>query len=204
MFSRKHDRIKALLPLYEDKELSPEERRLVEGHLKICDECRAEWDSLRWAVSLLKEVPRVPAPRSFVVRATAVERVQVPVGFYVARAFTALAAALFILLLGFDLLMAKFAVARVPVYAPIATEVPSPEFERIKSVPIAPFVTKDKEISQAEKPSPESPIPLPTQTPTPLPERSSRLPLRWLPWEIALGLSAIAGGVASFILNRRR
>ncbi len=206
MFGRKHQKVKALIPLYGDEGLSPEERRMVEEHLKICDECRAEWESIRWTVSLLREVPRVPAPRSFAVRAADLEKARVPLGLNLARAFTALAAAALILLLGLDLITVRAAAPRGMAPAPMVVEMPSPEPERIKAAPTAPLTTKNVEVTaqQAEEHPPETPTPVPAPTPAPLPERTSRLRLRWLPWEIAAGAGAVAGGIISLILGRRR
>lgn len=229
MFNWKHRKIKSLLPLYGDKSLSPKERKAIEEHLQVCDECRAEWESLRWAISLVKEAPRVPAPRPFVVRAADLERTSVRTGFYVARAFTALATAAFILLLGFDLLTTALGKAPAPMVA-TAPEViptltpalePSPQLDAVRSLPMIPYATGEKEVDITEEtealifksplltpePSPqlaEIPTPTPTPTPAPLPGRKLGFALRWLPLEIAVGVSALAGGVISWILRRRK
>lgn len=202
MFGKEHEKVKALLPLYGDKGLSPEERKLIEKHLQVCQECQAEWETLRWAISLTKEIPRVPAPRSFKVRTSDLEKAQVPVGLYVARAFTALAAALFIILIGLDL----FALKAAPMRA-LATPLPStpaivktyPELEqRPLALPVSPPAE-----GEASKKSGVPEIP-PTPTPTPAPRVEQKLNLRWLPWEIVAGFGAVAGGIASWILRRRR
>ncbi|MDW8102005.1 MAG: zf-HC2 domain-containing protein [Anaerolineae bacterium] len=231
MFNWKHRRIKALLPLYGDESLSPGERKAIEEHLQVCDECRAEWESLRWAISLIKEAPQVPAPRLFVVRAADLERTSVPIGFYVARAFTALAAAAFFLLLGFDLLTIALGKAPTPVpmiatvpevtLTPTPALEPSPQLDTVRSLPMIPSATEEREVNITREiealvfksplltpePSPppaETPTPTPTPMPAPLLERKPRFPLRWLPLEIAVGVSALAGGVISWILRRRK
>ncbi len=202
MFRSKHEKVKALLPLYGDKDLSPEERKLIEEHLRVCRECQAEWESLRWAISLTREVPRVPAPRSFKVRASDLEKVRAPVGLYVARAFTALAAALFIILTGLDLFAFKAAPIRalatpLPPTTAIVRTYPEPE-QKPLALPVSP---PEGEVMTREFGGIEE---APTPIPAPVPEAERRLNLRWLPWEIAAGFGAIAAGIASWILGRRR
>lgn len=58
-----------LLSAYIDGEVTPDEASRVEEHLPSCSRCAEELESLRWTVNLLREVPPVPIPRSFVVRA---------------------------------------------------------------------------------------------------------------------------------------
>ncbi len=202
MFGKKHQKIKALLPLYGDKSLSSKERKLIEEHLKVCQECRAEWESFRWSISLTKEVPRVPAPRSFAIRASDLEKVRPPVGLYVARVFTALAAALFIILIGLDLLAFKAAPIRalatpLPPTPAIVKTYPEPEKKPL-ALPMSP---PEEEVMTREFGGLEE---APTPIPAPVPEAERRLNLRWLPWEIAAGFGAIAAGLASWILGRRR
>ncbi len=205
MFGWKHKKVKALLPLYGDKGLSPGERKIVEEHLQSCKECLAEWESLRWTISLLRDVPRVPAPRPFVVRVADLKRAPAPVGFYVARAFTAVATIALILLLGFDLFasqLAPFSV-KAPAITPVPTQELSPQPEAVRALPMAPTtVEKGGEVRSLNFGSPIS-TQLPEETPAPLPEQRARLPLRWLPLEIALGLGAVLGGIMSWILRRR-
>lgn len=214
MFGRKHKKVKALLPLYGDKGLSPGERRLVEEHLQSCKECLAEWETLRWTVSLLKYVPPVPAPRPFVLRVADVKQASAPVGFYMARAFTALATIALILLLGFDFLTSRFMPFAVmaPAAVPVVTPTPEPTLalppqpEGIRSLPLAP--TEGGKGGEVEPFAFKGPIPTPAPESTPvsgpLPERRAGFPLRWLPLEMAVGFSAVAGGIISWILGRRR
>lgn len=54
-----------LLSAYLDGEVTPDERALVEGQLRISPAWREELESLRWTVSLLRELPEAPLPRSF-------------------------------------------------------------------------------------------------------------------------------------------
>jgi anti-sigma factor RsiW len=57
-----HDNLSAYL----DGELSERERQRVERHLAQCAACRDELASLRATVTLLRQAPRQPLPRSFV------------------------------------------------------------------------------------------------------------------------------------------
>lgn len=218
MFGWKHKKVKALLPLYGDKGLSPGERRLIEEHLQSCEECLAEWESLRWTVSLLRDVPPVPAPHPFRVRVADLRQAPAPIGFYVARAFTALTAIALILILGLDFLTARLMPfsAMAPAVAPPVTPTPMlapelpPQPEPVRGLPLAP-AGREKE-GEVESLAFKSPIPTPVLVPSPegtpvsapLPEQEARFPLRWLPLEIALGLGAVVGGVISWILGRRR
>ena len=54
-----------LLSAYLDGEVTDEERAQVETHLAVSPAWRDELDSLRWTVSLLRELPDLPLPRSF-------------------------------------------------------------------------------------------------------------------------------------------
>ncbi len=202
MFRKEHEKVKALLPLYGDRDLSAEERKLIEKHLQVCGECQAEWESLRWAISLTREIPRVPAPRSFRVRASDLEKVRAPVGLYVARAFTALAATLFIILIGLDL----FAFKAAPMRALVTPAPPTPAivktYPEAEKKPLAlPVSPPGEEVMTREFGGLEGTV---TPTPTSLPKAEQRINLRWLPWEIAAGFGAVAGGIASWILGRRR
>ncbi|MFQ5856719.1 MAG: anti-sigma factor family protein, partial [Anaerolineae bacterium] len=63
-----------LLSAYIDGEVTPNEATRVEQHLPVCRRCTEELESLRWTVSLLREVPSVPVPRSFAIRQIDIER----------------------------------------------------------------------------------------------------------------------------------
>ena len=54
-----------LLSAYLDGEVTAEERALVEAQLRLSPAWREELDGLRWTVSLLRELPEAPLPRSF-------------------------------------------------------------------------------------------------------------------------------------------
>lgn len=62
-----------LLSAYIDGEVTRQEASLVEHHLQECGSCSEELASLQWTVNLLREVPPVPVPRSFVVRPADIE-----------------------------------------------------------------------------------------------------------------------------------
>jgi hypothetical protein len=66
-----HERVRRDLSAYIDEQLEADERARVERHLASCAECRAELESLRRTVQLLRSVPPVAPPRSFLLPATA-------------------------------------------------------------------------------------------------------------------------------------
>lgn len=60
-------KVHEMLSAYIDRELSPQEHQVVETHLKTCQACRAEHDSLRQAVNLLHRMPVASPRRSFAI-----------------------------------------------------------------------------------------------------------------------------------------
>ena len=42
-----HKRIKELIPSYFDRELSPEQKHMVEEHIQSCAPCKKEWEEMR-------------------------------------------------------------------------------------------------------------------------------------------------------------
>ena len=60
-----HHRIRESLSAYVDGEVTEAERLQVERHLETCADCRAEADSLRSLVGLLRRMPEIEPPRSF-------------------------------------------------------------------------------------------------------------------------------------------
>jgi hypothetical protein len=62
---RRHSKWRELVSSYMDGQVSQAEAREVEDHLTACEECRAELDSLRATVRLMKALPQLQTPRSF-------------------------------------------------------------------------------------------------------------------------------------------
>ena len=62
---RRHSKLRELLSSYIDGEATDAEQARVEEHLATCEACREELESLRWTVSVLKEMPEVQTSRSF-------------------------------------------------------------------------------------------------------------------------------------------
>ena len=60
-----HHKIRENLSSYVDGEVTEAERLQVERHLETCADCRAEADSLRSLVGLLRRMPEIEPPRSF-------------------------------------------------------------------------------------------------------------------------------------------
>ena len=59
------------LSAYLDGEVLGEEAARIERHLKQCDDCRLELDSLKQTAQLLERLPRLAVPRSFLLPASA-------------------------------------------------------------------------------------------------------------------------------------
>lgn len=92
-------KMRGMLSEYIDKRMSAIQQEGLEAHLRACQACRVELESLQSTVDLLHRVPLVPVPHSFTL--TEVEPVRRPVALSVLRAATAVAAlALVVLLLG--------------------------------------------------------------------------------------------------------
>jgi len=68
-----HTRVRDNLSAYLDGRLSARQAARIEAHLRDCPECRAELESLRTTVALLKSLPDIPLPGSFVLSASAVK-----------------------------------------------------------------------------------------------------------------------------------
>lgn len=104
MGKSKHEWVEDSLSAYLDGELSAQEKASVEEHLEKCRDCSDSLSTLRQTVALLKELPAVPAPRSFALRPTVVKpkvRAAPPSwGYGLLKGSTALAALLLILLIG--------------------------------------------------------------------------------------------------------
>lgn len=104
MGKSKHEWVEESLSAYLDGELPAQEKASVEEHLEKCRACSDSLSTLRQTVALLKELPAVPAPRSFALRPAVVKpRVKVAPpswGYGLLKGATALAALLLILLIG--------------------------------------------------------------------------------------------------------
>jgi len=59
------DEVKTMLSLYIDDELSNSEKKFVAEHLLNCEECRNEYDELKFIASELKNMPTQPLPLDF-------------------------------------------------------------------------------------------------------------------------------------------
>lgn len=68
-----HTIVKENLSAYIDGEADPKSIRLVEQHLASCAECAYEKETLEQTRALVRQVPQVAAPRSFILRPAQVE-----------------------------------------------------------------------------------------------------------------------------------
>ena len=67
---RSHHQVAELLAAYLDNRVTADERQLVEGHLARCQACQQHLLALRQTVRLVRQLPPVVPPRTFVLRAT--------------------------------------------------------------------------------------------------------------------------------------
>ena len=65
IFGIRHRRLKLQLSAYLDGQVTAAEAERIRGHLDTCEECRAEVDSMRSTVDLLRSLPQLDVPRSF-------------------------------------------------------------------------------------------------------------------------------------------
>ena len=81
-FVRRHPFGEEELSSYLDRRLSPAESARLEEHLPSCEPCRRHLEELRPVVEGLRDLPSMPAPRSFALRPEQVEaaRRRTPVG----------------------------------------------------------------------------------------------------------------------------
>ena len=159
-----HQWVDESLSAYMDGELSPAETERVENHLQVCRACSESLATIQQTVTLLRELPLVPAPRSFAVR-PAVVRARPSLappawGYGLLKGATALAALLLMLLIGGDLALQFVGVAPLAYWAPAA---PAPEVALAPSyepavvpapVEETPMLgqTKDAEAPEASRP----------------------------------------------------
>jgi anti-sigma factor RsiW len=160
-----HQWVGESLSAYIDGELTGRERARVEQHLKECQSCAENLRTLRQTVALVKELPLIPAPRSFAVRPTVVRPRPAPApsawGYGLLKGATAIAALLFVLLIGGDLALHFFGgplvswapaalapeVALAPSYEPGTEPAPAEE---------APILGQAKETEELQATPPES------------------------------------------------
>jgi hypothetical protein len=159
-----HERVEGSLSAYIDGELSAKEKAQVQKHLQECQACVENLATLRQTVALLRELPAIPAPRSFAVRPAPVRpkvRAVAPAwGYGLLKGATALAALLLVLLIGGDLALQSLGGFRLaaPAHMPSAPEVALAPSE----VPsITPFETEQElvvdEDRATEMPAVEAP-----------------------------------------------
>ncbi len=86
---------------YIDGRLGADQTKRVEAHLKECQACRSELESLRSTVNLLRRLPLAAVPHSFAL--TEVESVRRPVALNILQGATAFAALALVVLLLSDL-----------------------------------------------------------------------------------------------------
>jgi len=159
-----HQWVGESLSAYIDGELTPRERTRVEQHLKECPACAEDLRTLRQTVALLRELPVIPAPRSFAVRPQVAKLRPAPApsawGYGLLKGATAIAALLFVLLIGGDLALHTFggtAMSWAPAApAPEAAMAPSYQADLEAAVEEAPMLGQEKETAELEATPPEN------------------------------------------------
>ena len=108
------------LSAYLDGELRAGEKSRIERHLSSCAECRQELATLRQTVDLLRLMPEMPLPRSFLVSAEAGrEAVRRPApAFFALRTASAIVTTLLVLVSSGNLLLSS-------VFAPAGASLPT-------------------------------------------------------------------------------
>lgn len=211
-----------------DERLEPGERDEAERHLAACSRCQTELDELRATVALVRELPLVEPPRSFLLAEDVAAPVELGRPGWAAlagdlapwtRVAGALAAALFVVLVSADLLNLLGGGAAQKA-APPATAIPGLSAQRPAEGPAgapAPRLQAQPEpgartpapAGAAERgqragdaaPKPAAPVPTFPSTQAPVTTESSPADLR--PWEVATGLLATFLLLASFLLRRQ-
>jgi len=177
-----HEWVEESLSAYIDEELSAEEKARLERHLQECQACTESLSTLQKTVALVKELPAVPAPRSFAVRPSPVRarpRITAPGwGYGLLKGATALAALLLVLLVGGDLtlqLLGGFSMAARAPLAPAAEVAlaPSP-MPSVIPAPADGQPVLDEGKAAEERPTEVGPsnaevVPPPAQEPTEVP-----------------------------------
>ncbi|MBN1580420.1 MAG: zf-HC2 domain-containing protein [Anaerolineae bacterium] len=72
-----HQYVSERLSAYLDRQVSDRQVEQIKTHLETCEQCQQELETLLWTKRLLRQVPVVPVPRSFVVREADVEPARV-------------------------------------------------------------------------------------------------------------------------------
>jgi len=161
-WTTEHRRCQEDLSAFLDGQLTPSDRARVQRHLKECADCRADLDALRHTVSLLRAVPALKPPRSFVLPVTEARRQRQArrqrLAYVYLQAATAVATVLLVLVVSGDAVLRYTPAqpgARLPVAHPPATAVV------LESAPVA-------EDSALPEPAPQmmQEPPAPTAAPT--------------------------------------
>ncbi len=104
--SAEHRKVQELLSAYLDGEVSPDERILTERHMSQCEECARSLRNLEDTVRLLKRLPPVNPPRSFVLSQAPPRTSRLRIfswGYPLLQGATALAALLLVIVMSADI-----------------------------------------------------------------------------------------------------
>ncbi len=118
------------LSAYLDNQLSAAERARVAAHLRTCSQCQADLESLRYTQRVLNAMPALRAPRSFTLSSEQAARArpawQAGWLYRALQGATAVAAILFLVVVGFDALSPAGPHGAVSAPAPSALRLTTP------------------------------------------------------------------------------
>ena len=146
------DNIVELLSAYLDGRVSEQERQNLEEHLAGCPRCTDELEAMRLTIQALRELPFVPAPRSFALSAK--PRRAPSILPYLRNATVALAA-VFVTMFATSLYLQKsdYGMTSVPPKPQLSVAAPAQE-RALSNAPEAAALPKESKREAEQKPSP--------------------------------------------------
>ena len=186
---RRHSRLRTLLSSYIDGEVSPGEARRLEEHLATCAQCRSELETLTMSVELIRELPELELPHSFVLDSPPAREPRLRLGVWAPRLATSAVGVLLVALLAGDATGAltqsgqadtavsrataeEAAVADSQALPPVAAAAPAPAMAAAAAPAEAEPIAEAAPKAAMRAPVAAAPAPAPAATPAPAPLQS--------------------------------
>jgi hypothetical protein len=160
-----HEYAAKRLSAYLDRQVSDREYVRIKAHLETCEQCQQDLETLLWTKRLLRQVPVVPVPRSFVVREADVvaSKFRPRRTMFAMQWATAIVALLFVVVLFGDALTggwmsagSRQAVPEAMMAEPVAMEQSEQEkVEEPKAFAIESEIVQEKEIAPEKEGAPK-------------------------------------------------